>query len=59
MKTTYYKFIITVQPDNGRKFRIGTVASSKEIASQIVMDVENCPESAIIRVQKAKRLHFN
>ena len=44
---TYY---ITVKHDNG-KFKVKATATDEAAAKQQVMDFENCPERAIIKIE--------
>ncbi len=47
------QFIVTVQHDNGT-VKIRVIASDESKARQMVMKAEGCPESAIIRVRRAR-----
>jgi hypothetical protein len=46
-------YIVTVKHDHG-KVRIRTWAQSSAVASQIVRDIERCPERSILSVKEAK-----
>jgi ribosomal protein L37AE/L43A len=45
------KYRVTVKHDNG-KIRLTVPATSEEKAKKIVMDYENCPECAIVKVER-------
>lgn len=47
------QFVVTVKHDTGLK-RIRVTASDEAKARELVMIAEGCPESAIVKVRKAR-----
>ncbi len=47
------QFSATIKHDKG-SFKIHTVATSEEVAKQMIMKAEGCPESAIIKIKTKK-----
>ncbi|HSW59959.1 MAG TPA: hypothetical protein VLJ60_04130 [bacterium] len=51
-----YLFRLTLKHDSGT-FRIKTASSSEESAVKTVCKAENCPKSAIIKIEKLKTIY--
>ena len=48
-------YVITVKADNGL-YRLKTIATSEDMAKMIVLKAENCPESAIVKIEEQMKL---